>query len=87
MPYNIPMDKLDLQGMTCPMPVIKTKKFLESKIVDEIEVTVDSDAAFENVARFLSTQGFAVTPERIGESPLRGERSPGDFPGKAGRKG
>ena len=63
-PYNISMNKLDLRGMTCPAPVVETKKLLDEKRVDEIEILLDDDIALENVTRFLSSQGFSVASEK-----------------------
>jgi selenium metabolism protein YedF len=64
--------------MTCPIPVVETKKFLEKKPVDELEVILDNDVATENVTRFLSSQGFSVTSKKEGDGPrfiLKGSRS------------
>lgn len=55
------MECLDLKGKTCPIPVIETKKFLEGKTVDEIEVVVDDPTASENVRRFLGSKGYSTT--------------------------
>jgi selenium metabolism protein YedF len=57
------MEHLDLKGKTCPIPVIETKKFLETGDVADIEVLVDNDTACENVSRFLKSQGFEVVSE------------------------
>jgi selenium metabolism protein YedF len=55
------MEKLDLKGKTCPVPVIETKKLLESRQVDEVEVVVDNPTASENVRRFLGSRGYSTT--------------------------
>jgi selenium metabolism protein YedF len=60
------MDNLDLRGKTCPVPVIETKRLIDSKPVKEIEVIVDSSAASENVQRFLSSNGFTVQCKEAG---------------------
>lgn len=61
------MEHLDLKGKTCPVPVIETKKFLESKEVDEIEIVVDNSTASENVRRFLGSRGYATTVAQEGD--------------------
>ena len=58
------MDTLDLRGMSCPIPVIETKKLLDAKAVNEIEIHLDDETARENVSRFLATRGFSVSAER-----------------------
>jgi selenium metabolism protein YedF len=55
------MEYLDLRNMTCPMPVIETKKLLENKDIKEIEVLIDNPTSCENVKRFLTSRGFFVT--------------------------
>ncbi len=60
------VNRLDLQGMTCPVPVLETKKFLDGNPVDEIEIILDNDVAVGNVTRFLSSRGFSVTSGQEG---------------------
>ncbi|MCI5221098.1 MAG: sulfurtransferase-like selenium metabolism protein YedF [Candidatus Electrothrix sp. AR4] len=52
--------KLDCQGLSCPQPVIKTKDALEqgNRIV---EVTVDNEAAKNNITRFAEDRNCSVT--------------------------
>lgn len=59
------MEKLDFKGLACPQPVIRTKAFLE-ETADclELAVTVDNQAAAENVTRFLEGQGFDASVGR-----------------------
>ncbi|WP_300460007.1 sulfurtransferase-like selenium metabolism protein YedF [Desulfobacula sp.] len=52
---------IDCRTLDCPAPVLKTKKFLEQKDVNALEILVDNDAAAENVSRFLNFQGFDVS--------------------------
>lgn len=53
------MEKLDFKGLSCPQPVLLTKKYLDEKEgVQEVCVLVDNRAASENVLRFLENQGF-----------------------------
>jgi selenium metabolism protein YedF len=61
------MEYIDLRGMSCPVPVIETKKLLESKDVKEIEVLLDNPASSENVKRFLESKGFATVTTQEGD--------------------
>ncbi len=45
------MKELDLSGLACPQPVIKTKEALEKD--DDIVVIVDNEVAFGNVKRLV----------------------------------
>ncbi len=69
------MERLDLKGMTCPQPVIETKKFLETRPVAEIEIIVDNPTASENVRRFLGTKGYSTSvAEESGIYKIEGSR-------------
>lgn len=43
------------------MPVVETKKALEDKSVQGMEILVDNPASHENVSRFLMSKGFSVS--------------------------
>ncbi len=51
---------LDCKGMPCPQPVLKCKDTIREASPKQILVTVDNDAAKENVSRFLQTQNYSV---------------------------
>jgi selenium metabolism protein YedF len=57
---------IDVRGLTCPQPVILTKKALEEHT--EIVVIVDDPVALENVKRLAENQGHAVEVEQEGSS-------------------
>lgn len=48
------------------MPVLRTKECLEADHPDTVVVTVDNQAARENVDRFLSRAGYAVSATEVG---------------------
>ena len=54
------MTTIDARGLSCPEPVILTKKAVQSG-EKEYTVLVDAPAPKENVTRFLEHAGFAVT--------------------------
>ena len=56
------MLELDAQGLSCPMPLMHTKKALESDPKD-IRVLVSSGTARANVEALLKDEGFDVTVE------------------------
>ena len=53
--------ELDCRGLACPAPVLETKKAVDTKGPGKIVVTVDNEAAKENISRFLGSQGFEVS--------------------------
>ena len=64
------MKTVDARGLSCPEPVIMTKKALASKD-SRYEILVDNVTARENVTRFASHQGYQVAvSEKDGEWTL-----------------
>lgn len=58
------MECLDLKGKTCPVPVLETKRLIESKTLERVQVLVDNDVSRENVTRFLESRGYQVSVEK-----------------------
>ncbi len=54
------MDTLDVRGLSCPIPVIKTQKAL-SKGVAELHILGSGNVSKENVTKFAKSQGYNVT--------------------------
>ena len=52
---------LDLSGLACPLPVIRTKEALEALGLEELIVMVDSDLSRDNITRFAESRGCRVT--------------------------
>lgn len=58
--------ELDCRGLACPAPVLQTKELIEKQSPQLIMVTVDNEAAKQNVSRFLGTQNFEVSVREQG---------------------
>lgn len=54
------MTKVDARGLSCPEPVIMTRRALMSKD-NAYEVLVDNHAARENCTRYAESQGYKVS--------------------------
>ncbi|MGC2694083.1 MAG: sulfurtransferase-like selenium metabolism protein YedF, partial [Desulfobaccales bacterium] len=52
---------IDLSGLACPGPVIRTKETLEAGETGEFIVVVDHEAARDNVSRFAESRGCTVS--------------------------
>ncbi len=77
--YNDKMKTIDCSGKTCPLPVVETKKALESENLGEIAVLVDNPVSRENVMRFLESRGFSVTVmDEAGKHRIEGTKAPTD---------
>jgi len=57
---------VDARGLSCPAPVLMTKKAVEKDTLDRFEVLVDNEAARQNVSRFLAAQNFSVSTNQEG---------------------
>jgi tRNA 2-thiouridine synthesizing protein A len=51
---------LDLTGLACPLPVVRTKEALETENDQSLIVMVDNTAARDNVTRFAQSRGCQV---------------------------
>ncbi len=58
---------IDLSGLACPLPVIRTKEALEAGTTEEFIVVVDNEAARDNVSRFAQSRGCTVAVAREGK--------------------
>lgn len=61
--------EIDNRGLTCPQPVLNTKKALEELARQGVKdyvltAIVDNDAAKENVTRFATSAGCKVATEK-----------------------
>ena len=54
------MATVDCRGMSCPQPVLETKKAMEKSGAEEILVLVDNPGSKENVRRFAESEGYRV---------------------------
>jgi len=76
--------ELDCRGLACPGPVLKTMDAIDKDAPEALTVTLDDQAAQENVTRLLVGKGYSVaaqagpdavvlTATRSGAQPLAGE--------------
>ena len=56
---------IDARGLSCPQPVVLTKKAMEK--ADDLTVIVDNATAEQNVARLAENQGMSVSVEEKGD--------------------
>ena len=68
---------VDARGLSCPQPVLLTKKAMEDNSATSFVILVDNLTSKENVSRFVSNQGCSVEISDAG---------PGAFALKATRK-
>ena len=54
---------VDARGLSCPQPVIETRKALETHSGGPVEVLVDTVTSRENVARYGESHGWKAVKE------------------------
>lgn len=59
------MTEVDARGLSCPIPVAKTKQAMEKNPSDDITVLVDSNVAKENVTRLATSKKYSVDVQAV----------------------
>lgn len=57
------MIEIDATGLSCPIPVVKTKQAMDQNPKEAITIVVDNNAAKENVSRLAATRKYSVELE------------------------
>lgn len=71
------LEKVDLRGLTCPEPVIRTKKLFDNQAVQAVEALVDDDVCVNNLTRLAnSLKATASVDKEAGYFRIRIERGP-----------
>lgn len=58
---------VDARGLSCPEPVIVTRRVLSDLNAGKVQVLVDNHAAKENVTRAAENMGWSVIIKEQGE--------------------
>jgi TusA-related sulfurtransferase len=61
------MTQVDVRGLSCPLPVMQTKKALDASAGSGLVVLADSGTAKANIVHLLEDRGFAVNIEESDE--------------------
>ncbi len=55
--------EIDVRGLSCPIPVVKTKSAMEKNPAETIIVLLESEVSKENVLRLAENQGYTSKVE------------------------
>jgi len=58
--------EIDVRGLSCPIPVVKTKNAMEKDPRNTIVVLLNSEVSKENVMRLAANMGYAAKAEQVG---------------------
>ena len=73
------MTEIDARGLSCPIPVVKTKQAMESNPSDEITVLIDSNVAKENVTRLAESKKYSIEVETTAKEEYKLLLKPYEF--------
>jgi len=59
------MIEVDVRGLSCPIPVVRTKKAMDENPVEPLAVLAESWVSKENVSRLARGRGYAVTVDDV----------------------
>lgn len=59
------MIEVDVRGLSCPVPVVRTKKAMEQDPKEVLTVLVETATSKENVSRLAESQGYSVKIEEV----------------------
>ena len=66
------LEKIDVKGKMCPLPVALTKRKLESMASDQLlEVIGEGEAEFENIQRWAKNNGHSVVEVSKSDSEFK----------------
>ncbi len=60
-------EHVDARGLSCPIPVMLTRRKIEAMTTGILEVLVDTDTARENVTRLAEREGWAIEVQENAE--------------------
>ena len=61
------MVEVDVRGLSCPIPVVKTKKAIETNPNEPITILLDTEVSKENVTRLARNRNYEVNEKRMEE--------------------
>ena len=61
------MLEVDARGLSCPIPVVRTKSTMDKNPREPISVLLDSEVSLENVTRLAQSSGYEINLERTGD--------------------
>ncbi|MFB3896014.1 MAG: sulfurtransferase TusA family protein [bacterium] len=62
---------LDVRGLSCPEPAMRTRMMLNAISSGTIEILVDSGTAQDNITRIAQQAGWEIKTEKLSQSEMR----------------
>lgn len=65
------MIEVDVRGLSCPIPVVRTKKAIEENPNQPLTVLVETAVSKENVSRLAQSKKYGVKVEEVAGDEYR----------------
>jgi tRNA 2-thiouridine synthesizing protein A len=65
------MIELDLRGLSCPIPVVKTKQAIDKNPGEPISILLETAVAKENVSRLAESKKYSVKIEPMAQEECK----------------
>jgi tRNA 2-thiouridine synthesizing protein A len=65
------MIELDLRGLSCPIPVVKTKQAIDTNPGEPITVRLETAVSRENVSRLAASRKYSVKIETLAQEECK----------------
>jgi len=65
------MIEVNAKGLSCPIPVVKTKQAMENNPQEEIVVFVDSNVAKENITRLAESKKYSINIQTFNDDECK----------------
>jgi tRNA 2-thiouridine synthesizing protein A len=70
------MMEIDLRGLSCPIPVVKTQKAMAEYPKEPLVLLVDTAVSKENISRLAKSRGYSITLDEVARGEYRLEIIP-----------
>jgi tRNA 2-thiouridine synthesizing protein A len=59
------MKEIDVRGLSCPIPVVKTKKAMDTDPEETLVILLETEVSKENVSRLATGRSYTIKEEKV----------------------
>ena len=63
--------EIDVRGLGCPIPVVKTKEAMDKNPADQIVILVETEVSKENILRLAALREYSAKSEKTANNEYR----------------
>ena len=64
---NIVSIEIDVKGLSCPVPVVRTRKAMEEHPGEELTISADTRTTCDNITRLAKSNRYSITVSEDGD--------------------